>query len=403
MSEEIILFYPPEPIVIDFENTNKKELEINLYNKTNNKVLYKIICNNQNIFKIKNPISIIKPLASTSIIISIAFEIKKNININKFEIIFNFYELNNSDDKNCVDLNTILNNKIGKENQKSSKNIYFSKNKETIINKDINKYTKFKNDLKEINNKINNIINSKNLAFNKNKNVFFVVAFLLLLIICLGFFFGFKLSRKYNKLFKKNINKNSISNNKKEEDYVEIKFMSVKEADEINEVSDENMKKFKELNNFNILNEVKKNRILKENLEKIKKEKNFALHCYIGQILDEDFPELIELLEKYRNSDDWELWSILGGYVGDMIDKKLYREGKTRPRRLIGAHPTDCLKLPRLRPFYCYEFEILRRDRNELKEAYDTLITNNFEEFNKIFVKLVKAKKVYFAPKTPIE
>ena len=276
MSEEIILFYPPEPIVIDFENTNKKELEINLYNKTNNKVLYKIICNNQNIFKIKNPISIIKPLASTSIIISIAFEIKKNININKFEIIFNFYELNNSDDKNCVDLNTILNNKIGKENQKSSKNIYFSKNKETIINKDINKYTKFKNDLKEINNKINNIINSKNLAFNKNKNVFFVVAFLLLLIICLGFFFGFKLSRKYNKLFKKNINKNSISNNRKEEDYVEIKFMSVKEADEINEVSDENMKKFKELNNFNILNEVKKNRILKENLEKIKKEKNFG-------------------------------------------------------------------------------------------------------------------------------
>ena len=42
MSEEIILFYPPEPIVIDFENTYKKELEINLYNKTNKTVLYKI-------------------------------------------------------------------------------------------------------------------------------------------------------------------------------------------------------------------------------------------------------------------------------------------------------------------------------------------------------------------------
>ena len=275
MSEEIILFYPPEPIVIDFENTYKKELEINLYNKTNKTVLYKIICNNQNIFKIKNPISIIKPLASTSIIITIAFEVKNNININKYEIIFYFYELNDNDDKSSVDLNTILNNKIGKESQKSSINIYFSKSKETI-NKDINKYIKFKNDLKEINNKINNTINSKNLAFNKNKNFFIVVAFLLLLIICLGFFFGFKLSRKYNKLFIKNINKNRISNNKKEEDYVEVKFMSVKEADEINEVSDENMKKFKELNNFNILNEVKKNRILKENLEKIKKEKNFG-------------------------------------------------------------------------------------------------------------------------------
>ena len=124
--------------------------------------------------------------------------------------------------------------------------------------------------------------------------------------------------------------------------------------------------------------------------------KRRPIECFIGQVLDEDIPELKELLEKYRDGDDNEF----NDYLGDMFDKKLYREGKAKPIRMpLGK----CTMNPRHLPFSCYEIRVLRRNRNELKEAYDTLYEENFEEFNKILVKLVKAKKVYFAPKTPIE
>ena len=278
MSEEIILIYPLESIIVDFENTKGKEITINLYNKTNNNVLYKIICNNQNIFKIKNPLSIVKPLSSVNIIISIVYNAYNNQNLNKYELLFNFYILDNNkySNSNSFDLNKLLREKIGKENQKNHINIYLSKNKEQINKKDLNKFTKFKTDLTEINNKIKNIINSKSQILNRKKNIFIVTIVLLLLIIFFGFIFGLMLSRQYNKLFKRGRNKNINKNSNKEDDYVEVKFMSVKEADEMNEVLDENMKKFKELNNFNILNEVKKNRQIKEQIENIHKEENIG-------------------------------------------------------------------------------------------------------------------------------
>ena len=279
MSEEIILIYPLESIIVDYENTKGKEITINLYNKTNNNVLYKIICNNQNIFKIKNPLSIVKPLSSVNIIISIVYNAYNNQNLNKYELLFNFYILdnnNNYSNSNSFDLNKLLREKIGKENQKNHINIYLSKNKEQINKKDLNKFTKFKTDLTEINNKIKNIINSKSQILNRKKNIFIVTIVLLLLIIFFGFIFGLMLSRQYNKLFKRGRNKNINKNSNKEDDYVEVKFMSVKEADEMNEVLDENMKKFKELNNFNILNEVKKNRQIKEQIENIHKEENIG-------------------------------------------------------------------------------------------------------------------------------
>lgn len=278
MSEEIILIYPLESIIVDYENTKGKEITINLYNKTNNNVLYKIICNNQNIFKIKNPLSIVKPLSSVNIIISIVYNAYNNQNLNKYELLFNFYILDNNkySNSNSFDLNKLLREKIGKENQKNHINIYLSKNKEQINKKDLNKFTKFKTDLTEINNKIKNIINSKSQILNRKKNIFIVTIVLLLLIIFFGFIFGLMLSRQYNKLFKRGRNKNINKNSNKEDDYVEVKFMSVKEADEMNEVLDENMKKFKELNNFNILNEVKKNRQIKEQIENIHKEENIG-------------------------------------------------------------------------------------------------------------------------------
>lgn len=278
MSEEIILIYPLESIIVDYENTKGKEITINLYNKTNNNVLYKIICNNQNIFKIKNPLSIVKPLSSVNIIISIVYNSYNNQNLNKYELLFNFYILDNNiySNSNSFDLNKLLREKIGKENQKNHINIYLSKNKEQINKKDLNKFTKFKTDLTEINNKIKNIINSKSQILNRKKNIFIITIVILLLIIFFGFIFGLMLSRQYNKLFKRGRNKNINKNSNKEDDYVEVKFMSVKEADEMNEVLDENMKKFKELNNFNILNEVKKNRQIKEQIKNIHKEENIG-------------------------------------------------------------------------------------------------------------------------------
>ncbi len=278
MSEEIILIYPLESIIVDFENTKGKEITINLYNKTNNNVLYKILCNDQNIFKIKNPLSIVKPLSSVNIIISIVYNAYSNQNLNKYELLFNFYILDNNkySNSNSFDLNKLLREKIGKENQKNHINIYLSKNKEQINKKDLNKFTKFKTDLTEINNKIKNIINSKSQILNRKKNIFIITIVILLLIIFFGFIFGLILSRQYNKLFKRGRNKNINKNSNKEDDYVEVKFMSLKEADEMNEVLDENMKKFKELNNFNILNEVKKNRQIKEQIENIHKEENIG-------------------------------------------------------------------------------------------------------------------------------
>ena len=138
--------------------------------------------------------------------------------------------------------------------------------------------------------------------------------------------------------------------------------------------------------------------------------KRRPIQCYIGQVLDEDIPELKELLEKYRDGDDDEFKD----YLGDMLDKKSYKEGKTR---FITVVSTRCLPkvmyfegYPRILPitlrnlpFYCYENNVLRRNRNELKKAYDTLVPKKFEEFNIILVKLEAAKLVYFGIKKPFK
>ena len=286
MAEEIIIFYPPGPINIDIEKAKTmKEIEIILYNKTKHKVLYKINSYDNNIFKINNLLSVIKPLSCTNIKIFLNYKTQINLTNNKYEFKFDFYILNDHF-SNPPDLNTLFNKKKGNENQKSIINIFFLNNKLNIVNKeqkfiqDIKKYSKFKNDLIEINNKLKNIIitsNTKNKNknfFNINKNKFKAFIILLLFIIISGFIFGILLSRQYKKLFKKEKNIKINTNKKEEEEFIEVKFMTVKEADEIKQVNDENIIKFKELNNFNILKEVKRNRELKKfNSENIKKTK----------------------------------------------------------------------------------------------------------------------------------
>ena len=122
--------------------------------------------------------------------------------------------------------------------------------------------------------------------------------------------------------------------------------------------------------------------------------KKRPIECYRGHVLNEDLPELKEILEKYRDGDDHEF----AYHLGDMIDKKDFREGRLendQEKTLLGK----CGVHPKYQPFECYEPHVLRRNRNELKEAYDNLHKDNLEEFNKIYERLSEAKIAYFNPK----
>ena len=119
------------------------------------------------------------------------------------------------------------------------------------------------------------------------------------------------------------------------------------------------------------------------------------IECFYGQVLNEDIPELKELLEKYRNGDDHEF----ADYLGDMYDKKEFREGRAENENQNPKILGKCGVHPKYQPFECYERNVLRRNRNQLKEAYDKLHGENLEEFNKIYIEYADAKQAYFAPK----
>lgn len=285
MSEEIIIFYPPGIIFIDIDQIdNKKELEINLYNKSNNYVLYNIN-DYECIFKIENSLSVIKPLASANIKISLNNMQINHLNNNNYEIKFQFYVLNKVYSKD-IDLNAILKEKIGKKVEEKAVKIRIKNkkskdgNKQELLNENIKNYIKFKNDLNEINKKLKNIIDSQK---NNNKNInsryknkLIAIIILLVLIFAFGFIFGLILSQQYNKLFKKGKKINN-SNKVENEEFVEVKFMTKQEADELSEVNYENKINFQNLNNFNILEEARKNRELKqlvlEKLKQVQKER----------------------------------------------------------------------------------------------------------------------------------
>ena len=122
--------------------------------------------------------------------------------------------------------------------------------------------------------------------------------------------------------------------------------------------------------------------------------KKRPIQCFRGFVLNEDLPELKEVLEKYRDGDDHEFADILG----DMVDKKDFREGRAendQEKKLLGK----CGVHPKYQPYECYEPHVLRRNKKELKNAYDTLHADNLAEFNKIYERLSEAKIAYFAPK----
>lgn len=272
MAEKLVIVYPPEPLIIDLTNMNiKKEIEAVLYNKTSDKILYEITQKNKNYLTIENSVSVINPFKNQNIKLFLNNAEQNKLNNNdKYELIIYFYVLKKNEVE-ISNLDKILKEKRGKENQKTILNINLINNSLRKINRDenynkdiIQKYSKFKNDLKEINNTIKNIINSKyNNEIKINKIKYKILFALLFLIIIFGFLFGFKIKKKYNSFFKYNKRKVEIVNIDKKnnnDDNINIKFMSAREADVIDEIYNDNMIKLKSLKDFNILNEARKNR-----------------------------------------------------------------------------------------------------------------------------------------------
>jgi len=275
MAEKLVIVYPPEPLIIDLTNMNiKKEIEAVLYNKTSDKILYEITQKNKNYLTIENSVSVINPFKNQNIKFFLNNAEQNKLNNNdKYELIIYFYVLKKNEVE-ISNLDKILNEKRGKENQKTILNINLINNSLRKINRDedynkdiIQKYSKFKNDLKEINNTIKNIINSKyNNEIKINKIKYKILITLLVLTIIFGFLFGFKIKKKYNSFFKNNKRKIEIVNIDKKnnnDDNTNIKFMSAREADVIDEIYNDNMIKLKSLKDFNILNEARKNRKVK--------------------------------------------------------------------------------------------------------------------------------------------
>ena len=275
MAEKLVIVYPPEPLIIDLTNMNiKKEIEAVLYNKTSDKILYEITQKNKNYLTIENSVSVINPFKNQNIKFFLNNAEQNKLNNNdKYELIIYFYVLKKNEVE-ISNLDKILNEKRGKENQKTILNINLINNSLRKINRDedynkdiIQKYSKFKNDLKEINNTIKNIINSKyNNEIKINKIKYKILFALLFLIIIFGFLLGFKIKKKYNSFFKYNKRKIEIVNIDKKnnnDDNINIKFMSAREADVIDEIYNDNMIKLKSLKDFNILNEARKNRKVK--------------------------------------------------------------------------------------------------------------------------------------------
>ena len=222
-----------------------------------------------------NSFSILKPLSSLKIIISLENNTNSDLNDIKYKILFSFY-LFNKNRSNTSDLNSLIKDKIGKENQTTEVIINITNKVLNIDEKYIQKYEKFKNELNDINKKIGSVIgisNKKNI--NKNKFIFAIILFLII-IIC-GFLFELKLSILYNRLFKNKKIENTYSikdiNNEEDKYFEEIQFLSVNEMDGCKDLYYDNLKKINQINNFNIYNAVKQNKESKKfNYNKKKEE-----------------------------------------------------------------------------------------------------------------------------------
>ena len=119
------------------------------------------------------------------------------------------------------------------------------------------------------------------------------------------------------------------------------------------------------------------------------------ISCYEGKVLPEDIPELKQLLEQFKDGGDDNVFAL---YLGDMFDKKEFREGRdpneASSQQLLGK----CGVHPKYLPYECYEPQVLRRDRAQLKEAFEKLHESDLNSFNEVLVGLKEKKFKYNLP-----
>ena len=260
MNENIILIYPPKNIYFSDKtknNNSKKYKEIDLYNKSNKKILYNINQDEKNIIQIENHSSVINPKENQTI--KIVLNNNSETQIKKYELQLFFFESNNN--KIPIQTNIL--------------NLYLNEDTKPKFDVDeFNKYSKFKTDLKQINNDLKLLINKE-----KNRNIkreikFKEILFLLFIIIICGIFFGNKLLKLYNIISHKLSKKNKIIKVEEEqEEFEEINFMTKEETEKLIDINEQNKQKYIVLRNFNFFEEIKKNKEMKEK-EKIKDKLN---------------------------------------------------------------------------------------------------------------------------------
>ena len=119
------------------------------------------------------------------------------------------------------------------------------------------------------------------------------------------------------------------------------------------------------------------------------------ISCYEGKVLPEDIPELTKLLELFKDGGDDNVFAL---YLGDMFDKKEFREGREPNEEGQAQLLGKCGVHPKYLPYECYEPRVLRRDREELHEAFDKLHESDLNSFNKVLTELVDKKFKYYLP-----
>ena len=119
------------------------------------------------------------------------------------------------------------------------------------------------------------------------------------------------------------------------------------------------------------------------------------ISCYEGKVLPEDIPELQQLLDQFKDGGDDNVFAL---YLGDMFDKKEFREGRDPNEGMQAQLLGKCGVHPKYLPYECYEPQVLRRDRPEFKDTYDKLHESDLNAFNEVLKGLIDKKFKYYLP-----
>ena len=118
------------------------------------------------------------------------------------------------------------------------------------------------------------------------------------------------------------------------------------------------------------------------------------LECYKNSVLEEDMNELATILKNNKNGGNDKEFADL---IGDMFDKKKYREKKKTSDKINNFG--GCSMHPKYLPVECYEENVLRRDKNAIRTAYKKYHKNDLKKFTQIYRELIEKKNNYYKKK----